>query len=190
MNQLEISTSISDADTVIPSKNQTKNWRKKQDWYYTGKRNECEKYQMRVIAKLFDKIEHTRERVNLTTGEICCVTNLFSRYDAFEWTENFDGKTIYDGKTVYFNFKFVVGSGGSQTRTMREVYHYIKKQNNHIFVNILDGNESYKRYKQFRYLMSLTKYVGDTYSFPMWYGIVFVLDFPSPIKNIIMDMCF
>lgn len=29
---------------IIDSKYQTKNWRLKQNWYFNGKRNECEKY--------------------------------------------------------------------------------------------------------------------------------------------------
>ena len=121
---------------------------------------------------------------------VCSIKYPFRHEDAFDWTENFDGKYRHNNKFVYFNFKFVVGSGGAQTRTLREVYHYIKKQNGHIFINILDGDEAYKKYKYFRHLLSLTKYVGDTYNFPVWYGIVFVLDFPSPIKNIIMNLIF
>lgn len=46
-----------------------------------------------------------------------------------------------------------------------------------------------KKYKHFKHQMSLTKYVGDTHNFPMWYG-VFILDLPKPIKNIIMNLCF
>jgi hypothetical protein len=193
MDQLEKGLkkiSIEDQKNIIvPSQYHTKEWRKKQKWYDTGKRNECEKYQIRVISSVFNNIEHTHERVNLNSGEIQCVRYPFKREDAFDWTENFDGKTEYNGLTVYFNFKFVVGAGGAQTRTLREVYHYIKKQEGYIFINILDGDESYKKYKYIRHLMTLKKYVGDTYNFPVWYAIVFVINLPTDVKNIIMQMC-
>lgn len=177
-------------DEITPSEYQTKIWRKNQEWYINGKKNECEKYQIRIMSNIFGELIHTHERVNLITGGIYCVKYPFKRKDAFEWTENFDRKTIHKGETVYFNFKFVSGSGGVQTRTLREVYHYIKKQQGHIFVNILDGDESHKKYKYFRSLMTIKKYVGDTYNFPTWYGITFVLNFSDDIKKIIMSMCF
>ena len=31
------------SQTLVPSESQTKDWRKSQDWYNTGKSNECEK---------------------------------------------------------------------------------------------------------------------------------------------------
>lgn len=177
-------------DEVISSQYHTKEWRNNQEWYYNGKRNECEKYQKRIISKVFDKIEHTHDRVNLNDGRIQYVKSPFKYNDAFDWTENFDGKINYGELTVYFNFKFVVGSGGAQTRSLREVYHYIKKQSNHIFINILDGDEAYKKMKYIRHLMTSTRYVGDTYNFPMWYGIVFVLELPMQAKDIILKLCF
>ena len=45
-----------------------------------------------------------------------------------EWSENFDGKIINRSNIFYFNLKFVCDCGGSQTRTLREVYHFIKYQ--------------------------------------------------------------
>lgn len=36
---------------TIEFKNQTKNWRKQQDWYKGGKYNECEKIKFNLIKK-------------------------------------------------------------------------------------------------------------------------------------------
>ena len=61
-------------------------------------------------------------------------------------------------KTIYYNLKMICGSGGGQTRTLRQVYHFISAQQRHLkqepssklfFVNILDGNECYKKMKLF-----------------------------------------
>lgn len=39
---------------LIPSSYyQTKKWRLNQTWYYTGKNNECEKYQINLILPIF-----------------------------------------------------------------------------------------------------------------------------------------
>ncbi len=87
----------------------------------------------------------------------------------FEWTENFDGCQ----ENIYFNLKMVCGTGGAQTRTLREVYHFIltqlkyleKEPNSNIyFVNILDGEESCRRIKLFPthkqiFVGSLSEYI-------------------------------
>jgi hypothetical protein len=50
---------------------QTKNWRRNQRWYIDGKRNECEKYQIKTIEKIIEKnIEKTYKRINYRTNEI------------------------------------------------------------------------------------------------------------------------
>ena len=75
-----------------------------------------------------------------------------------EWTENFDGYQLNNGKTIYYNLKMICGSGGGQTRALREVYHFISAQQRHInqelsskviFVNILDGDECYNKINLF-----------------------------------------
>ena len=72
--------------------------------------------------------------------------------DGFEWTEDFDGKIINNNKICYFNLKFVCDKGGAQTRSLREVYHFISYQLEHLlkfnttnkyFINILDGDTCY-----------------------------------------------
>lgn len=134
---------------IEPSTNQTKEWRCNQPWYINGKHNECEKYQIGIIEKTTGKkIYKTNKRINLNTGEL-------GKKDGniFEWTENFGCQ-----ENIYFNLKMVCGTGGAQTRTLREVYHFIlaqlkylnKEPNSNIFfVNILDGEESGKRVKLF-----------------------------------------
>lgn len=55
---------------LISSSKQTKNWRKKQDWYYNGKHNECELYQFQLFYKItgLDRKENY-DRLNSTTFE-------------------------------------------------------------------------------------------------------------------------
>lgn len=45
---------ISVPDVITPSKLQTKEWRKSQDWYKGGKRTECDLYQRNLIKKITD----------------------------------------------------------------------------------------------------------------------------------------
>ena len=69
---------------------------------------------------------------------------------------NFDVYQLNNEKTTYDNLKMICGSGGDQTRALREVYHFISAQQRYLneeqssklfFVNILDGNECYKKIK-------------------------------------------
>ena len=75
----------------------------------------------------------------------------------FEWTENFDGCQQINGKIIYYNLKMICGSGGAQTRALREVCHFISAQQRYLnqepssnlfFVNIIDG-ECNKKLKLF-----------------------------------------
>lgn len=153
---------------IVSSQYQTKTWRIQQPWYKTGKCNECEKYQLSVIAKYIDMPIKTLDRLNYETKEIKNICNPLSFDDGFEWRETFDGKITYDNKTVYFNLKFVCGQGGSQNRPLREVYHFIKNQyifcmNNfdtkYIFVNILDGDECFRHMSKFNHIKELYKHI-------------------------------
>jgi hypothetical protein len=45
--------------------------------------------------------------------------------DGYEYSENFDGLILKNNNKFYFNLKFVCGNGGAQTRTLREIYHFI-----------------------------------------------------------------
>ena len=141
---------------------QTKNWRKNRTWYKTGKSNECEKYQISLIEKICNlKLLKTFDRINMSTIEIISNKNPMINNDGYEWSENLDGLVIKNNIKYYFNLKFVCDSGGSQTRTLREVYHFIKYQmeylikfnmNNIYFINILDGDTSYNNMNKFNFL--------------------------------------
>lgn len=147
---------------IISSQYQTKEWRLKQEWYHNGKHNECEKYQINQLEKLFRcKIEKTNDRINFynnTIENMRCPNKLITGY---HYTENFDGLiSKFEENKIYFNLKFVSGSGGAQTRTLREVYHFVNFQirileqyDNIFFLNILDGDTSFKNMNKFKHLL-------------------------------------
>jgi hypothetical protein len=154
---------------------QTKKWRKNRKWYINGKHNECEKYQINLIEKIINSsLTKTYERINIETNKIIKNKNPLTKDDGFEWTENFDGKIDIGGKLFYFNLKFVCDDGGSQIRTLREVYQFIKCQTKIekkeiYFMNILDGDTSYKYINKFKYLKNKKNntniFIGDLYDF-------------------------
>ena len=173
---------------IVLSKYHTKNWRNSQSWYKGGKHIECEIYQRNLIEQI-TKLSciKTTLRINWRTIEFRENRNPLKNPDGFDWTEDFDGKQIINGKHLYYNFKFVCDAGGAQTRTLRETYHFIESQlrylnKNHddettYFINILDGDESYKNRQHFDFLQSLKEYekinhrifIGDTYIFQHWF---------------------
>lgn len=85
--------------------------------------------------------------------------------NGYEYTEDMDGYINVNKIDIYYNLKFIVGSGGAQTRSLRETYHFIIRQveyilnnkTNTIFINILDGDESYKNMNKFKYLLDKYK---------------------------------
>jgi hypothetical protein len=145
---------------------QTKEWRKARTWYKNGKANECEKYQIDLIEKMTETIlNKIPDRINMETYEITSNKYPMKNSNGYEYTENFDGLLIKDTNKYYFNLKFVCDKGGAQTRTLREVYHFIKCQmeyliklntnaNNTYFINILDGDECYHNMDKFLYLLN------------------------------------
>ena len=167
--------------SIVSSKTQTKQWRIQQNWYKNGKSNECELYQKRIIEEITDcNIEYTNARINQETLIIEKINNPLTLKNGFEYTENFDGYVEINNKKIYLNLKFICGFGGSQTRSLRETYHFIKVQykvfenKNHIYVaNILDGDECYKRKKLFRYLQKNHNnnhiFIGDMKKFKKWF---------------------
>ena len=149
---------------LIPSSYyQTKQWRQQRVWYKNGKYNECEKYQISTIEKIISlKLNKTYERIHITSFDIIENKNPMTFENGFEFTENFDGIINKNNKTYYYNLKFVCDQGGSQTRTLREVYHFIYCQLKYIiehnstsiyFINILDGNTCYQHMNKFTYLL-------------------------------------
>ena len=176
---------MSDIIDITHGAFQTKHWRKNQKWYINGKKNECELYQKRLLNVIVPyDILPTKDRINLFTYNICNDLQPMKKLDGYEWSETFDGKLIINDITYYFNLKFVCDSGGAQTRTLRECYHFIYGQLMHeinkksdithnYYINIFDGDECYKNMKKFKYLISkkvfkdIRKYfyVGCMYDF-------------------------
>ena len=156
---------------LIPSAYyQTKIWRQNQIWYKNGKSNECEKYQINLIEQIIKlKLEKTNDRINIETYQIIDKKHPNINKDGYEFSENFDGKIIKNDNIYYFNLKFICDSGGAQTRTLREVYHFIKYQSEYLskfnttntyFFNILDGDFSHNNMDKFNYLINKKKYAS------------------------------
>ena len=175
---------------IVPSSIQTKDWRKNQEWYHGGKSNECEIYQRNLIEKITRRTcKKTNERIHLLTKNIEMKTNPLKQVDGFEYTEDFDGRIELNDKIIYFNMKMICDAGGAQTRTCREVYHFIssqyeyfihhgcdlcKESNKIYFVNILDGDTSYKHMNKFlflkkKYANQPNIFVGDMHEFRIWW---------------------
>lgn len=169
---------------LIPSSfYQTKQWRYNRHWYKNDKNNECEKYQRTIIEKIIGcELIKTNMRIHMSKNIIRLMNKPLLQEDGFEWTENFDGFVSINNINCYFNLKFIVGDGGAQTRSLREVYHFIKAQlnlqldlqmnsciNSFVFINIIDGNTSYKHKDKFRSLNHKNIFIGDMKEFQDFY---------------------
>lgn len=169
---------------IIPSSQQTKKWRNECDWYRGGKHSECEKYQISTVKEKLklSKWDKTHMRLNISTFELKNNSNPLIKDDGFEWTEDFDGLLNKNSNQYYFNLKFVCDGGGAQNRSLREVYHFIKCQLEHLkkfktkniyFINILDGDTSHRFKDKYKYLREKEEYkdfikylyIGDLFDF-------------------------
>ena len=128
----------------------------------------------------------THMRINWRTNEMVDITQPMREEDGFDYTEDFDGKQEFAEKDVYNNFKSVVGTGGSQTKTLRDQsYRFISEQLNYLvkhktttiyFANIFDGDVAAAVMDKFDYLMDLPEYsevkqyvyVGDLRGYFEW----------------------
>jgi hypothetical protein len=91
---------------------QTKIWRQNRNWYKNGKSNECEKYQINSIEKILNiKLEKTNDRIDMENNEIINKRNINANVNAYDFTENFDGKFVKNDNIYYFNLKFVCDKG-------------------------------------------------------------------------------
>ena len=117
----------------------------------------------------------------------------------FDYTEDFDGIQVIGNSHLFYNFKNVVGCGGAQTRTMREVFHFIEAQckvlntlddnsvylyddtfniiNDVFFVNILDGDVIESKLDNFNYVFNFYPlrvreriYVGSNSNYKKWFS--------------------
>jgi len=128
----------------------------------------------------------TRMRINWRKNEMVEIAHPMCNENGFDYTEDFDGKQEILSKNVWVNLKCIVGTGGSQTRTLRdECYrfvdaqmHYLlkSKSTNDYFANIFDGDEASARMCMFKYLLALPEfttvrhqvYVGDLMGYFDW----------------------
>lgn len=173
---------------LIPSIYQTSIWRKNQIWYKNGYKNECEKYQKRVIENITNKqIKKTNERFNLLNHNLEIIKKPNNKNNYYEYSENMDGyQKIYEND-IYYNLKMISSSGGFQYRSLQNTYFFIKCQLEYLketrkknikFVNILDGEYCYKNINKFNYLYNKKRYnnirnniyIGDSYNFEEWFN--------------------
>jgi len=131
----------------------------------------------------------TNIRINYRTNELVSIVHPNKNDNGFDFSENFDGKQVIDSKTIYINLKCICGTGGAQTRSLREVYWFIEgqlkvlknKNENIYFANIIDGDESIKCLPKFQYICSLEEYtevkknvyVGDLRGYFTWLKTLF-----------------
>jgi len=197
MSKMKLDTKNHKGINNIESSNiQTKEWRKDKVCSKDGQKDSsCEKYQINQVEKITkDKCKkYNYFRINHRTLEFRKIANPMTRDgenvpDGFDWSEDVDALQIKKDYNLYYNFKFVCEGGGAQTRTLRnETYCFIETQlkyikNNStkkiIFINILDGYESYFRMSSFNYLLNLPEYkehnskcfVGDMKQFQEWFS--------------------
>ena len=146
-----------------------------------------EMYQKKMIEQ-FSKIPigKTNTRINLRQYTLENVIRPNIKTNGFDYSEDFDGVQQHVKNKIYVNLKCIVGKGGSQTRSLREVYWFIEGQLKTLitnpefqdiyFANILDGDEASKHIDKFQYLMSLPEYqtirrkifVGDLKEYLEW----------------------
>jgi hypothetical protein len=146
-----------------------------------------EKYQREQITLGTGRVCNTTQtRINWRKNEMKEISHPMLKEDGFDYTENFDGKQEFSSNTVWVNLKSVVGTGGSQTRTLRdECYPFVNAQllylvksnsSNCFFANIFDGDEAASKMKMFHYLLGLPEfsdvkkyvYVGDLKGYFAW----------------------
>ncbi len=131
----------------------------------------------KVIEGTNASCDKTNIRINLRTHQLIDIKSPNVKEDGYDYSENFDGVQNIGDKKIYINFKCIVGKGGSQTRSLREVYWFIESQlkvlsiTDVYFANILDGDEAHENMDKFNYLKNLPEfasvknrlYVGDLF---------------------------
>lgn len=142
-----------------------------------------EEYQRAKIVEMTGiPCPKTNMRINLRTDEMKSISRPNMHPDGFDYSEDFDGCQTINGKTIYINLKCIVGAGGSQTRSLREVYWFVKGQMDILkntekvyFANILDGDQANSNMDKFEYLKNLYPetlrskvYVGDLLNYFTW----------------------
>lgn len=176
--------------SIVASNQHTKEWRTEQTWYQDGKQNECENFQRQCVETItgLPWTQPKGLRLNMLSFDLCHKQCPLKDDGGYEWTEDFDGLLLHHSKTFYINLKFICNQGGAQTRSLREVYHFIATQlrylainindENVYFVNILDGDMSFKNMSKFTYLLNcypIVKervFVGDMIQFKTFWHLL------------------
>ena len=128
-------------------------------------------------------------RINLRKNTLNEISHPNKKNNGFDYTEDFDGVQTVNNKKIYINLKCIVGKGGAQTRSLREVYWFIEGQLNVLkntnddvyFVNILDGDEAHSCMSKFEYIFELPEfssvkkniYIGDLKGYFEWFKNTF-----------------
>jgi hypothetical protein len=150
---------------------------------------EPEKFQRSMIEKGTGlSCKKTDTRINLRTNTLRDVPHPNKEIDGFDYSEDFDGQQDIKGAKVLINLKCIVGKGGAQTRSLREVYWFVEGQFHVLkadptvhFANILDGDEAHAVLPKFQYLANLPEfvplrnriYIGDLKGYFEWVAKTF-----------------
>ena len=132
-----------------------------------------EKYQR---AKLVEgtglPCNKTNIRINKRRRVMVEIPHPMRHDDGYDYTENFDGMQIIGDRCVFYNLKCVVGTGGSQTRTLRDEcapfveaqlqYLLAHPEDTALFVNVFDGDEAADAMRHFAYIKALPEYAPVT----------------------------
>lgn len=146
-----------------------------------------EKYQRKAIEEGTGiPCVKTNIRINLRTSEMHEIAHPNKQDEGFDFSEDFDGVQTINNIKIYYDLKCIVGDGGNQTRSLREVYWFVEAQHkiaqtntNVYFVNILDGDVCEKHKNKFKYQKNLPQYlnnnniyVGDLHDYFTWFNRV------------------
>ena len=181
---------------ILPGSEYTKDTRHELFGIVAGGAGSCkpEQFQRQKIMEGTSlSCSKTNMRINLRTNTLHSIAHPNIHENGFDYSEDFDGIQTIHEKTFYLNFKCIVGKGGAQTRSLREVYAFVKgqlhvlqssNQDDVYFANILDGDEAHYSMSKFIYLLSLPEfesvknkiYVGDLKGYFEWFKKCFAYE--------------
>lgn len=156
-----------------------------------GSRKPEEYQRQKIVEGTGIPCPKTNMRINLRTNTLKEIAHPNTQNNGFDYSEDFDGAQSIHDKKIYINLKCIVGKGGVQTRSLREVYWFVEGQllslknaKNVYFANILDGDEAQFTMPKFRYILSLPEfeavkdmvYVGDLKGYFQWFKKTFATE--------------
>lgn len=164
---------------MISSKEMTKEWRHsffKVNNISQGNSMKPEDWQRKCISNICGITPlKSSWRINLKEYSMRNLSHIYKQDDMFDLSETFDGIFEKDNIFYLFNLKMICNQGGSQMRSLREVYHFIdgqlgvlKDHKKIVFVNILDGDFCYKHKSHFS-SNNQNLFIGDMKEFEDWW---------------------